>query len=387
MRFRPPVVRWLEVTTRRFATSSKSMRYLFLLPLFAPLAAQAQTDSFLIDTLWRSYIVHTPPGWQAGDSLPLVINMHGLGSNATQQQFYAEMNPVADTAQFVAVYPNGVDNAWNIFPFGVDDVGFIDQLIDTMHANYSVDLNRVYACGMSNGGFMSYQLACHLSERIVAIASVTGSMALTQPLGCTTSRPVPVLEIHGTADSVVPYDGTFGVMPTLDVIDYWLDKNACDSETVDSFDFPDVFSLDFCTVTAFRYTDCNDDSEVWLYRVNDGGHTWPGAFPTIVLGPTNWDIEGSVEIWNFFNKFTLADEPSAVAEPDATLLKLYPNPTDGLVRVEGLTKPTEVRVINSLGNTVDVQTTVDRIDLSALAAGVYIVGSEYVGFRPVALIK
>ncbi len=121
------------------------------------------------------------------------------------RRFILLSTQVADTAGIVVVYPNGIDETWNVSSTtGTDDVGFISALIDTVDYQYSIDLNRVFATGMSMGGFMSYRLACELSERIAAIASVTGLQAFYP---CNPNRPVPILQFHGTADPVVPYAG------------------------------------------------------------------------------------------------------------------------------------------------------------------------------------
>lgn len=295
----------------------------------------AQTDSFLHDGVYRSYIVHTPSGWQQGDTVPLVINMHGFGATAQSQQIYSLMDFVADTAGFIVVYPQGVNNSWDFTGFSVDDLGFIDKLIDTLSKDYRVDLDRVYACGMSNGGFMSYTLACELSDRIVAIASVAASMSVLQTFSCAPGRAVPVFELHGTSDTIVPYGGGFGVSSVDDLISFWRTEDGCTPQ-VDSLDFPDVITFDDCTVTAFRWENCDDESEVWLYRVNNGGHTWPGTFPVPGLGPTNLDLIGSVEIWEFFRKFRFdSQQPSSVKELQHGI-NVIPNPASDFVVVEGM---------------------------------------------------
>ena len=157
----------------------------------------------------RSYRLYVPPSYTGTVPVPLVFNLHGYTSNATQQEFYSGMNAVADTAGFIVCYPDGINNAWNSgftppYHSGVDDVGFISALIDLLGTAYNVNLARVYACGMSNGGYMSFRLACDLDERIAAVASVTGSMSTLQASNCTAARAVPVCQIHGDDDQTVP---------------------------------------------------------------------------------------------------------------------------------------------------------------------------------------
>ena len=292
--------------------------------ILSAISVHSQTFSFMYDGILRDYRVHLPPDYTADSLYPMVLNLHGLGSNALEQQLYTGFDFVADTAGIIMVYPNGIANAWNIaFTTGVDDVGFISALIDTMAANYNVDLFEVYSTGMSMGGFMSHRLACELSHRITAIASVTGLLAF---FPCTPDRPVPILQMHGTADAVVPYAG----VPVT--IQHWLDYNNCPVIPVIT-DLPDIDTTDQCTVTTSYYGFCDDSTEVLLYTINGGEHTWPGA--TVVIGITNYDINGSVEIWNFFRKYSL-ENYLGTNEVTATAfdIHIYPNPVSDYAVVE-----------------------------------------------------
>ncbi|RMF00022.1 MAG: hypothetical protein D6772_06880, partial [Bacteroidetes bacterium] len=141
------------------------------------------------DGLEREYRLYVPAAYDGQSPWPLVFNFHGFTSNAAQQEIYSNMNTVADTAHFLVCYPEGIGNAWNVgWSFGstADDVGFVDALIDSLSLAYELDAGRIYACGMSNGGFMSYRLACERSNRFAAIASVTGSM--TRNYDCEPTR-------------------------------------------------------------------------------------------------------------------------------------------------------------------------------------------------------
>ncbi|HIA37246.1 MAG TPA: T9SS type A sorting domain-containing protein [Flavobacteriales bacterium] len=266
--------------------------------------ANAQTYSFVHDSVSRSYIVHLPPSYTPCNTYPLVINMHGYGSAAAQEQFYTEMDAVADTANFIVVYPNGVANSWNSgqtwsYNQGIDDVSFISALIDTIAANYSIDTTMVYACGMSNGGYMSYRLACELENKIAAIASVTGVMSDSIYNNCQTDRPVPILHMHGTADPTVAYNGTPGNTAVETGIDWWVQNNNCPG-TPTITNIPDLSMTDGCTVDKYFYGPCDFASEVVLFKIIGGEHTWPGV--SIIIGVTNQDIDGSGEIWKFFRR-------------------------------------------------------------------------------------
>jgi len=285
----------------------------------------SQEYSIIHNGLTRTYRLHLPADYTTSNHYPLVINMHGMGSNAWEQEIYTGFNQVSDTGGFIVVYPNGVNNLWNVSSTGgVDDVGFISALIDTLDALHSTDLSRVYAIGMSMGGFMSYRLACELSDRIVAIASVTGLQAFYP---CNPGRPVPVLQMHGTADGVVPYSGV------ASTIAHWVNHNNCPTTPV-IIDLPDIDTTDNSTVTLSYYYPCDDSTEVKLYTINGGGHTWPGA--NIIIGVTNQDIHASSEIWNFFRKYTL-EGTSSLAEKnaeDAIHVSIYPNPVSDFAVIE-----------------------------------------------------
>ncbi len=333
----------------------KSTYFLFLLLPFFSLA-QTITGSFQHDGLARDYRLHLPPNLQPGEQLPLVLNLHGYTSNAVEQEFYSGMNAVADTGRFLVCYPNGVGNAWNVgttWGGTADDVGFLSALIDTIQAQYGVDMERVYSCGMSNGGFMSYRLACELGDRIAAIASVTGTMTTAMLTNCDPVRPMPVMEIHGTADQVVAYNGSFGVASIPDVVDFWDSQNECDGPVV-SGNFPDVVTNDQATASFDIHTGCQEGVEVILITVANGGHSWPGAIPIPSFGATCQDFSASSEIWNFFNRFKL-DLPSAVVENDGQdpQVAVFPNPfvTEFYILFEG--KPVEfARVFDARGRLV-----------------------------------
>lgn len=255
--------------------------------------------------LTRSIRIHFPSSTSNTAGKPLVINMHGYSSDALQQEFYARMNEVADREGFLVVYPDGINNAWNVgWPFGspADDVKFMSDIIDYMVQTYQIDGSKVYACGMSNGGFMSYYLACHLSEKIAAIASVTGSMVPRNFDVCKPEVYMPILEIHGTKDDVVPYQGLDPIAaPIEDVIQFWVENNGC-SVSPQVYEFPNTNITDNTTSTKYTYRNCNDNVEVQFIVVDNGGHTWPGSL--IDIGTTSRDFSASEEIWKFFKSYS-----------------------------------------------------------------------------------
>jgi poly(3-hydroxybutyrate) depolymerase len=256
-----------------------------------------QTDSFMNQSAMRNFIIHAP----AGTLTPaLVINMHGLGSNALQEQLLTGFDAIADREKFIVVYPNGISNTWDIT--GDKDVAFISALIDTMNARYHIDLKRVFATGMSMGGYMSHRLACALSNRIAAIGPVSG---LNATYNCVPSRAVPVLQIHGTADSVVKYSNVAAT------ITGWVNRNGCPATVVTTNPYP--ASNPNSVVKKEAYGPCRDSSEVILLTVNGGGHTWPG----VNWGGATKDINASEEIWVFFKKHPMPGPAGIIADNPA----------------------------------------------------------------------
>jgi len=338
----------------------------------------SQTYSFTHNSIVRSYIVHLPTGYNASNQYPLVINMHGYTSNASQQQSYSQMNVVADTAKFIVVYPDGVNNAWNAgygLNSSIDDVGFISALIDTMKNNFSVNANKVFACGMSLGGFMSYRLACELENKIAAIASVTGLMSTGVASSCQNNCPIPVMDFHGTTDPTVNYNGGAGFISADSVIKTWIAKDGC-PQTPAATNIPDINTTDGCTVTKYVYSPGQNFSEVIFFKITGGGHTWPGAVPVPSSGNTNKDIKASGEIWNFFRTHSLQCGVNAVSENyTSEKINIFPNPSGGEFIVEGLHSDWELAISNIIGQKIFskiINEEREIIDLSEVGEGVYI---------------
>ncbi|MDX2248998.1 MAG: PHB depolymerase family esterase [Bacteroidia bacterium] len=323
---------------------------------FFPMIAKTQTqiDSLFHDNIWRYYRIHVPAVYSPTKAVPLIINMHGLGSNGFEEEFYTRFSLISDTAGFIVVYPEGVQNAWNagFVLGGTDDLGFISSLIDRVAASYSIDPASVYATGMSNGGFMSHYLGCELADRIAAIASVAGSMTVYVQGICDPGRAVPVLHIHGTNDQVVPYNsGNLFYRPVETVMSLWRENNQC--QTADSVLLPDKVN-EGSTVTRFDYGECADSSEVILYRVNNGGHTWPGALFLLPNENTNQDIDASLEIWEFFSRHQHPNprpfSTTALEFEPETSFRLFPNPFQTSLNIEmSLKEETQVEVFSVSG--------------------------------------
>ena len=282
---------------------------LLLLLLFAPLLIFSQETLYETldhDGLTREYTIHIPPGYNADTPVPLMFSLHGYTSNNDFNLLYTGFNSIADTANFIVVYPLGTTylgaTHWNVGGFTagspIDDVGFLETLIDEISSNYSINPDRVYSTGMSNGGYMSFLLACQISSKIAAIASVTGSMTLSTYDECNPDHPTPVLQIHGTTDGTVPYEGGAGWSESIpDVLDYWINHNNCDTEAIVT-PFEDIDSSDGSTAEHYLWNSGDNNVTTEHIKVTGGGHDWPGAWG-------NMDISASIEVWKFFMRFDI----------------------------------------------------------------------------------
>ena len=334
-------------------------------------------QSLIHDGIERSFILYIPSNYsETGDKMPLVFNFHGFTSNANQQRQYSAMDDVAEANDFIVCYPEGVGNAWNVgWNFGSmeDDIGFTGAMIDYIEQNYSIDMQRVYSCGMSNGGYFSYRLACELSDKIAAVASVTGSFTETMLSNCNPSRKVPVMEVHGTDDAIVPYDGMNGTaIPIEDVVAFWVDYNVCNT-TADTTAIANTNSFDGCTSEMIEYLDCEGESEVVFVKITGGGHTWPGA--SIPLPGTSLDYNGSQLVWDFFNRHSL---PAVLSynHIDITTLSLFPNPANQILHFSDVDHISDVSLHDINGKIIIEHHRHDHgneIDISNLGKGVYLV--------------
>jgi polyhydroxybutyrate depolymerase len=362
------------------------MRYLILCSiLLSILSADAQQtiyDTIAHQNIDRSYILYVPATYDPNSPAPLVLNFHGYTSDAGQQMFYGDFRPVADTAGFILVHPQGTkdnlgNNYWNSGWGGtVNDVSFTEALIDSLSAEYNINPDRVYSTGMSNGGFMSYHLACNLSNRIAAIASVTGSMNEGQ-LSCNTSHPMPVMQIHGTSDPTVPYLGLAGsFQPIEDVVDYWVSFNSCDiNPTITAVSNSSL--LDLCTAEHIVYKNGNKGVEVEFYKVTNGAHTWPGS--AITIGTTNQDFNASKEIWRFFSAYDINGRiwPTHIKESQIKELSVFPNPSSNELRFEAINELVDYQIINQLGQVVNAGKSSGIINIQKLEKGQYILAIDH----------
>ncbi|HKK40101.1 MAG TPA: PHB depolymerase family esterase [Cryomorphaceae bacterium] len=329
--------------------------------------SQLSEFSYIHDGQERSYFLYLPDDIAPG--APLVFLLHGYTSTAASIIGDYGMNAVADANGFAVCYPQGTQdlsgtNFWNIeFPLeSADDVGFLTALAGDLQAIYDLDANCTYVCGMSNGGMMSYYLGCERPDIFKSFASVTGTITSNFISNCEGNIPVPFLQIHGTADLVVPYEGgdiaaaTFGnFFPVEQIFRTWNNINDCQS--VSTFSIPNAPVIDFSSVQGAQVSDCNGGLKARFYRIQGGGHTWPGAPPAPFLNflqPTNQDISASAEIWNFFSSicspsgFMVQEEQGQDEESS-----LFPNPSFGDLNIDFTGAPrAEITIISVEGRVV-----------------------------------
>jgi len=280
-----------------------------LIALATLAACQRPTDtaawhSFSHGGTSRAYGLYAPKVRPPKPALLLVL--HGWkGSGAEiERRTRFRFDRLADRDGFVVAYPDALDGQWRSGHRGEtttsqDDVGFLSALIDTLSRQYGVDPRRIYVTGFSNGASMTYRLACERSDRIAAIAPVSGGLAVELMRSCAAAsrRPVPLLLIHGTADTVVPFDS--GELEGN--LALWVRRNGCATAPTTAY-LPDTDPGDGTRTRIDRYPDCKDSADVMLYAVQGGGHHWPGGDEPLRLesrGPTPRDFDGAEVIWSF----------------------------------------------------------------------------------------
>jgi polyhydroxybutyrate depolymerase len=260
------------------------------------------------DTTWtimsggiaRVVNVHVPGGYDPSRGTALVLNFHGFTSDAPQEALLSLMNDKAENAGFIVMYPYGTGSplSWNAGACcgtaasdGIDDIQFVRDILDKAQTDLCIDPSRVYATGMSNGGFLSHRIGCELADRFAAIAPVAGVLGIDS---CAPSRPVPVIEFHGTDDTLVPWDGSesLGFPPVMDTFHGWAHRDGCTGEPAQTYAHGDA--------TCQTYDHCDAGAEVTLCTIDGGGHTWPGGTPVPSLGVTSTDINATDAMWSFF---------------------------------------------------------------------------------------
>lgn len=268
----------------------------------------------------RFYRLYVPDLRNHETPVPLVVALHGGGGNSRSMMNMTDFNTIAEREGFAVLYPEGIDGNWNDLRDMTgrldaiderDDVGFLDALIDHIGGQYPIDNERIFATGISNGGLMSFRLACERADRYRAIAAVTAALP---PQPCDPNGDISILVMNGTDDPLILWDGgdvsgtndRGAIISTPATMDFWREQYACD-DTPQITNLPDTDPDDGATVRVETYTSCTPSVEVVLYAIEGGGHTWPGGpqyAPVAFIGNTNRDINASEHIWQFFARQT-----------------------------------------------------------------------------------
>lgn len=273
-----------------------------------------------VDGHERNYLVHVPPRYAPDTPMAVVVAFHGGGANARNMVAFSGLSEKADQAGFIVVYPEGSGRLERMRTFNagnccglaaarhIDDVAFTRQVLDDLQGIANVDRHRIYATGMSNGAMMAYRLASEMSDRIAAIAPVSGPMGTRD---CRPGRAVSVMHFHGDADEFAPFKGGVGRGPSgtdfysVDhSINAWVEANGCETTPLTT-QLADR-EHDGTTVKQVRYASGMNGAEVVLVVIAGGGHTWPGRVPRMQsLGASTRDISANDMMWEFFERHPL----------------------------------------------------------------------------------
>ena len=266
--------------------------------------------------LQRTVLLHIPEGTPA--NAPLIIVIHGYSSQAASIASYSGFKELADQEKFIVAFPQGTVDAegYTFFNVGyafhedvtVNDLGFIQYLVELIQTDHGASKEHVFATGMSNGGDMSFYLACEASEHFAAFAPVAGTMLQHIYQDCSPQEPRPIMAVNGTADDVTYYNGDlenrdgWGVyLDMATIVDLW--RGLGELNQTEESQLPDLDATDGSTVSRTRYYSTEHRREFLLYRVENGGHDWPGVWG-------NMDLETTSEIWEFFSKVIDASSES-----------------------------------------------------------------------------
>jgi polyhydroxybutyrate depolymerase len=281
-----------------------------LSPLQPAAAGDAVSHTIDVNGLSRSYLLYVPSG-QSGKRLPAFIMMHGSGSTDVQQERYSNFNTFAEAHGLVVMYPNGIDKHWNDgrvigHESMADDIGFMKAMLAEVTAQGVIDPKRVYAAGISNGGFMAQHMACVMPDALAGIAVIAATLPVDA--ACPSPRPMPVIFFQGTADKFVPFNGgpiapQFGsrgsAISNAEAVAIWQKRNGCGAAQKTQLPAKN----DSMAVTVETYS-CPPGRGLENVIVQDGGHTWPGAHQgwlvTKILGPVTDNIDANATMWTFF---------------------------------------------------------------------------------------
>lgn len=291
-------------------------------PGAGPLQAGLSARVLMSSEVERCYLAYMPASHTPDEPIPVVFSLHGFAGTPQGLRKMTGWEEIAELEDFLVILPHGSSFPlrWNTDPSAnidrIDDVQFIRDMLADLSEIATVDATRVYVTGFSNGATMADQIACELADRVAAVG-VVGGKGEDPPETCSPSRPVPVIGFFGTDDplgkieryplwflrliDVDPSVNEQELVPLQTWIDGWVARNGCRPK-------PEAIPR-IGDATGVRYTDCTEDASIWVYRIEGGGHTWPGGSNLAALGKTSQNLNASATMWQFFESHPLGSEP------------------------------------------------------------------------------
>jgi len=280
---------------------------LMLLVIGCLTTSKAQRQRINFEGQKRDIIVYTPKNYtNSNKKFPIVFNFHGGGMSHLEQMFYTKMNKSADKNQFIVIYPLGINKDWNVgfemsYQNGSNDIGFIKEILTFIKGKYKIDEKAVYATGLSRGGFLCHRIAAEMPDVFAAVASVGAPVPDSVKFYNQSIHKISVLQVHGTADEVVKYEGKKDAYASaLNTFEYWKAQNGITANTkTEVIKYgPNDSDVTFTEVK-------NNEAVVKLITIKNGGHTWPGTDPFNIgypLGYTHQKLDINETIWRFFKE-------------------------------------------------------------------------------------
>jgi polyhydroxybutyrate depolymerase len=304
------------------------MRYLqpllfAALSLISTASVCATTEQTVVaDGVVRRFLVHVPNSLAqpngSNQAVPLLFAFHGGNGDGKGMQGLTGFNAIAEREAFIVIYPDGLGKGWNdgrstrvstAHRDKVNDLAFFDAMLEQVSKLHKIDAQRIYATGISNGAIFSHYLAANRADKIAAIAPVVGGIADPFHQQFNPSEPVAVAVFQGTDDELVPYKGgkivgrgfqdRGSVISTDAAVALWRKANGC-HDRFDKQQLPDRDTGDGTRVESTHWRGCNKGATVSLFRIDGGGHTWPGGpqyAPQSMIGRVSKDID-SQTVWN-----------------------------------------------------------------------------------------
>jgi polyhydroxybutyrate depolymerase len=280
-----------------------------------PVYADVVDGEIMVDGIKRTFHFLKPLKQTDTVKLPVVVVLHGGGSDGQSMMRFSRFNDLASDENFIAVYPDGYNRSWNDgrpeLNNHVDDIKFISMLIDYLISKHRADADKVFIAGISNGAIFSLYVAAKIPHKIRAVAAVCGSIPQFNAREYALSIPLSVLIINGTEDPLLKYNGgsvTVGksnrgtIIATDSMISFYRNNLQCNSSPEET-KLANINLKDHSYATKITYKGCSRNKEIILIRVEHGGHTWPGGFqylPKSIVGNVCRDFNATAEIWDFF---------------------------------------------------------------------------------------